>query len=744
MSTPLTLAQRFAARLVGLGRAHGWYSLHNSRSQVEGRKVEGRAITLREPPTLDHYERHLSGEYGLGIVPIRDDGTVRWGAIDIDQYVDLDITAKAEESERLGLPLVMCRTKSGGIHAYLFCAEDIPAELVRSKLQEWSVALGFPRAEIFPKQTRLASDRDVGNWINMPYFNGMEGGRYAVMPDGGALDLVAFLNVADAVELSRAQLAKLTAPVLPGSQGGSVAPAVHGERAFAGRNEELTSLAGAMRRHGTGQAAILAALREENSSRFDPPLPDVELQHIALGMTRYEPAAQKGDERSRFTDLGNARQLIVDHGPDILFVPGVGWLVWDGCRFAPDNTGGIDRLAKETVKRMLVQGATVAEDDSRKRAVNWAVTSHSVGRIKAMVELARTEAEVIAAPDDLDADPMLLNCRNGTIDLRTGCLREHDRGDLISKLAQVEFDSEATAPKWERFLERVIAPETIREFLQRAAGYSLTGLTEEQCLFLLYGLGANGKTTFLETLGYVMGDYRQAMNVSTLTSHTRSGQGPSEDIARVIGVRYITAVETGDGVAFNEVLLKQLTGGDTVTARHLYRPSFDFQARFKLWLGANHKPTIRGTDDAIWRRIHLVPFTEQIPEPERIRDLPQQLQAEASGILNWALGGLAAWRAEGLGVAEQVRAATKRYREEQDDLSAFMAARCVLDPEATVGATALYESYEDWCEQEDRLPGSQTSFGTRLSGLGFGKVRRQDGTKKAWVRLGLSLLPEAL
>jgi putative DNA primase/helicase len=512
------------------------------------------------------------------------------------------------------------------------------------------------------------------------------------------------------------------------------------------RNDRLTRLAGAARRQGASAEAILALLTEVNGERCDPPLSDRELAQIARSVGRYaEVPSATDDDRSRFTDLGNARQLIADHGADLLHVPGVGWLVWDGCRFAPDQTGAVHRRAKATVRAMLVRAAALTDDDQRKRAIVHALASHSAGRIRAMVELAATEPEVIASPDDLDTDPLLLNCLNGTLDLRTRTLRPHERADRLTKLAPVRYDPAATAPRWEAFLHRVVPVEAIRTFLQRATGYSCTGLTDDQCLFLLYGLGANGKSTFLETLAGLLGDYGQAMNFVTLTTRTRAGQGPSEDVARLRGARYVTAVETGEGVAFNEPLLKQLTGGDRINARFLHRNSFDFRPQFKLWLAANHKPTITGTDDAIWRRIHLIPFTEQIPEAERIRDLPRQLQAEASGILNWILIGLGAWQTDGLGLAEQVRAATKRYREEQDAMRAFLAARCVVDAAASVGATALYEAYADWAEAEDQRPESLTAFGRRLSDLGFGKARRQDGARgKVWVRLGLALKPEDL
>ena len=206
------LAEAFFSLFTGLPRAHGCYSLLSPKAAEAGKKHQGNAITKREPPTAHLWSEHLQGRYGIGIVPIRDDGTVRWGAIDVDQYKDTDIQHIAQEAERMGLPLIMCRTKSGGIHAFLFCSEDVSADLVRTKLLEWAVALGFAGSEVFPKQTRLASNKDFGNWINMPYYAGMEGGRYAVMPDGDRLQADQFLEVAAAVAVTAEQLAELNPP----------------------------------------------------------------------------------------------------------------------------------------------------------------------------------------------------------------------------------------------------------------------------------------------------------------------------------------------------------------------------------------------------------------------------------------------------------------------------------------------------------------------------------------------------
>lgn len=456
---------------------------------------------------------------------------------------------------------------------------------------------------------------------------------------------------------------------------------------------------------------------------------------VASPVTRITPDAAQA------TDLGNARRLVAEHGADLIYVPGLGWFYWDGRCFRPDDTGEVFRRAKATVGRLLVEVPDIADHDLRKRLGRHALDSHSAPRLKAMVELAKSELEIVASVGELDTDPMAFNVDNGTLDLGTGELRPSDRADRLTHSAPVTFKPEAKCPRWEEFLNRIQNGnrDTI-SFLQRAVGYAMTGLTREQVLFLLYGTGSNGKSTFLRVIGTLMGGYAAAMAFTSLTTRARSAQGPSEDIARLRGARFVTAIETGEGQTFNEALVKQVTGGDVLNARFLHQNSFDFLPQFKLFLAANHKPTVLGTDHAIWRRFRLVPFTVQIPDAEQQRDLVDRLLEELPGILNWALAGVAAWRQEGLGIAEAVSSATQQYRQESDSVGAFITARCETGEYRQDGGE-LFNGYRDWCGENDRQAESPMGFGSRLTALGYVKQRQGHG-KRGYDRLGLRLREE--
>lgn len=502
-----------------------------------------------------------------------------------------------------------------------------------------------------------------------------------------------------------------------------------GEIPRGARNETLTSLAGAMRRRGAEPDEILAALTVANR-RCVPPLPEEELYAIAHSVGRYAPAGEP------LTDTGNAERLVRLHGRDLRYVhTWARWLAWDGRRFAPDTSGEIHRRAKETVRAAYAESAQLSDADARKELARWATKSESAARIDAMIGLAR--AEVPVAHEALDADPWVLNVPNGTLDLRTGELRPHRRSDLLTKLAPVEYDPSAEAPTWERFLERILPDAAVRAFVRRATGYSLTADTGEQVLFLLWGSGANGKSTFLETLMAALGDYAMKTPAETLLAR-REGAIPN-DVAALRGARLVAAVETEEGRRLAEARLKELTGGDTVSARFMRAEWFTFKPVAKLWVATNHRPRVKGTDEAIWRRIRLIPFTVTVPEPERDPKLPERLRAELPGILAWAVAGCLDWQRDGLRPPDAVLAATSDYRAEQDVLGAFLEDRCVLAPECWVASAQLFGAYKRWCEETGEHAMTQRVLGLALGERGFTDARKGSGRarRRGWHGIGL-------
>ncbi len=274
--------------------------------------------------------------------------------------------------------------------------------------------------------------------------------------------------------------------------------------------------------------------------------------------------------------------------------------------------------------------------------------------------------------------------------------------------------------------------EELRRFVQRATGYSATGDTSEQCMFINHGGGNNGKSTFQEALGAALGDY--AMRTPTETLMVRRSGGIPNDVARLKGARFVTASETEEGRRLAESLVKDLTGQDTISARFMRAEWFDFKPTHKLWLATNHRPEIRGTDNAIWRRIRLVPWSVVVPPAERDRKLPEKLRAELPGILAWVVRGCLEWRREGLGESEEVRNATAEYQAEQDVLATFIEERCVVTPNASAAATPLYHAYQAWCEDAGERVETQKRFGRRLAERGF---EREKAGVYYWRGIGL-------
>ena len=338
-------------------------------------------------------------------------------------------------------------------------------------------------------------------------------------------------------------------------------------------------------------------------------------------------------------------------------------------------------------------------------------------------------------PDELDASPDLLNTESGTIDLRTGELREHRREDLITKIAPTTYRPDAAAPTWEAFLERVLPGEDLRAFVQRAVGYSATGDTSEQCMFINHGGGANGKSTFQEAIAAALGDY--AMRAPTEMLLAKRSDGVPNDVARLKGARFVSASETEEGRRLAESRIKDLTGQDTITARFMKAEWFDFAPTHKLWLSTNHKPEIRGTDAAIWRRIRLVPWTVSIPPAEQDKKLPIALRHELAGILAWVVRGCLQWRRDGLQAPDEVRKATGEYRAEMDVLAGFLVECCEQDTGHWEYAKDLYECYKRWCDENGERPEPQRKFGGRLGERGF--QRDRGGSRGAGIWRGVRL-----
>lgn len=435
------------------------------------------------------------------------------------------------------------------------------------------------------------------------------------------------------------------------------------------------------------------------------------------------------------TDVGNAQRLVDVHGRDLRWVARWKvWLVWDGRRWRRDETGEVERRAK-TVIRGVFRDALSLPEDRKGPTLAHALKSEQAGRLEAMVRLARSEPGMAIAHDDLDQQAWCMTVRNGTIDLRTGQLGPHDRGHLSTKLTDIDYDPEATCPTWQQTLGVLFAGnQPLIDYVQRAIGYSLTGDTREQVLHLCYGTGANGKSTLLDVLAQLSGEYGLQADFQTFLD-TGTRNGPRNDVARLAGARLVRSSEIGENKKLNEGLIKSLTGGDIVSARFLYSEDFEFKPQFKLWLAANHKPVIRGTDYAIWRRMRLIPFEVTISPEQRDELLPAKLTKELPGVLAWAVAGCQSWLADGLRPPDTVLAATDAYRTESDTIGAFLDEECELSGSYDTQASSLYTAYVRWAKDNGEYAITATAFGRRLTERGF-EIKKVGPFK---YRLGLKL-----
>jgi putative DNA primase/helicase len=455
----------------------------------------------------------------------------------------------------------------------------------------------------------------------------------------------------------------------------------------------------------------------------------------ALGWER----ADVREVRRHYTrsDLGNAGRFMDMFGDRVRWCPARKlWLFFDGTRWAWDECGEVLKLAQETARSIHKEAAAEPDPAKQREIARFAVSSQNEGRINGMLSQAKPHAALRLA--DLDADPWMLNCQNGTLDLRTGTLKDHDPADLITKMVPVAYDPEAGRERFENFLREVLVDDAVVGFVKRYCGYTATGITRERLFAILYGAGKNGKTTLVELLQDVLGDY--ATNTDTETILTKRYQGVGNDVAALKGARFVSAAEVEQGRRLAESKVKQLTGSDTVTARFLFGEPFDFRPEFKLWLSTNNKPIVQGTDDAIWDRIRLIPFTQRFEGEYQDPKLPEKLRDELSGILAWIVEGCLDWQEHGLGEPESVTAATAQYRTEMDTLAAFLEDRCVERPNAVAPSTPLYKQYQMWCDDAGEKPETQKMFGMRLSERGFVNAKLTSGPhkdRKGWLGIGI-------
>ena len=414
-------------------------------------------------------------------------------------------------------------------------------------------------------------------------------------------------------------------------------------------------------------------------------------------------------------DIGNSEHFVRKHRDSLRYCAAwKKWLCWDGARWKLDDDDSVMRLAKEVV-REIFNDALNGDDDA---ILKWGMQTANISRLRAMVALASSELSI--ALSDMDQDPWLLNCINGTVDLKSGELKPHRRSQSITKLCESDFNPDAMAPVWNQFLQDVFADDDLIQFVQRLFGHFLTGDVSEQKLALFYGTGANGKSTllnaFMETIGP---DYTMQCMPDFLME--KKGESHPTEKASLFGKRFVSCVETEQSRKLAESTVKMLTGGEKIMARRMREDFWQFDPTHKLVLCTNHRPVIAGTDHGIWRRLLLVPFLNRFDGERQDKHLPDKLKAERDGILAWAVQGCLEWQRIGLNPPASVSAATEDYRSSEDIFGRFIADCCVVGKPFGIRFSELYTRFTQWANDTgDYLP-SKKAVGIWLDDNGFEK-----------------------
>lgn len=478
-----------------------------------------------------------------------------------------------------------------------------------------------------------------------------------------------------------------------------------------------------------GKPGLIAALQDLEPLDITPQAEHQSLaDRIAPNLTAFSDS-----------DAGNAERFHLLHGENVRHVAESGqWLLWNEARWEADKDGAIVRRFIATMRQFAGQAVSLPDPQSAQGKSSFALRSTNLEKVNAGLALAKSIEGVTVSVSDLDGNPWLVGTPNGAIDLRTGKPTKPDRKQLLTKSIGTAYDAAADCPLWNGFIETVTGGDTeLAAYLQTAVGYTLTGLCREQCLFFLHGTGCNGKGVFSETIKALLGDYGQTAPETLFTRDRNSSA--TNDVARLAGCRLAIAAELDEGAAFAESRIKALTGSDTITARFLHKEFFDFQPTHKFWISGNHKPTVRGTDQGIWRRLRLVPFTVRIADDQKDPALADKLLSELPGILNWALRGCDNWQRHGLTAPACVRQATEDYRREEDVIGQFLDDCTKQERSARTPTVRVYSAYELWAEREGIQPKFRLSARRlirRIEEHGFTRTK-YNGTP-AWLSLSLS------
>lgn len=442
-----------------------------------------------------------------------------------------------------------------------------------------------------------------------------------------------------------------------------------------------------------------------------------------------EVVEDKPKRKFKLTEMGNAERIAYEYGHVIKYINDIGWFIWDGKRWKVDTKKEIERITAK-VLRSLSKSEDEAEGKWSRMCERRNIRMNSIKDLMPLVPGERT---------DFDRHKYLLNVENGIVDLKTGKILQHDRELGLTKITNIAFDENAKCPEWLKFLDQIfLGDQALVEYMQRLIGYSLTGDISEQIMMFLVGGGSNGKSTFINTIKDLMGDYGKQAKSDTFIKKKESGA--NNDIARLVGSRFVSAIESEEGEKLADSFVKQITGGEPVLARFLRQEFFEFIPEFKVFFTTNHKPIIGGLDEGIWRRVKLIPFNLSLPAHKRDKRLPEKLSLEMPGILNWAIEGCMKWQQDGLKEPKVVAEATGKYKDDMDILAPFLDEICYVEERENesimIEAKELYNTYERWCFNSGERSLGNRSFYRMLETKGFGKTK---GTGNKTFLTGITL-----
>ena len=502
----------------------------------------------------------------------------------------------------------------------------------------------------------------------------------------------------------------------------------------------------------TGEDELVFALSNDEPATQSTPLPQRAQMMAnvvqAIANTQSSQPAPQNLHDFRPGEIGFADRLADQFGELLRFdASHQAWMVWTDTHWEKDETGFVVECMKKVATRMKEVEVPVMRAQIQNYGDHFTLRAkeldadakrlHSKNAICAALALAQSLPQLVTKHSHYDADPLLLNCLSGTVDLRDGSLRSHNRGDLITNITRIPLaETSEGCPRWKRFLLEIMQDDVeMVSYLQRMVGYILTGSTQEQVFFLLHGTGANGKSVFLNVLHRLLGDYGKVADFTTFLDMNRGG-APRNDLAGFAGKRLVVASESAQGKQLDETVMKQFTGGDVISARMLYKDFVEFKPVGKLLLATNHKPKVQGTDYGIWRRMRLIPFLASFKDEQRDPHLEQKLMEEMPAILRWAVEGCIQWRAVGLGMPKAIEEAVKEYQSSMDTFQHFLDDICETGDNHKESSQRLYDAYKIWAQNSGmRFPMTQPVFNSTLAQRGFTPKR----TSRSNVWLGLQL-----